>query len=103
MGPGLIFAGEVQVDIGHLVALEAQEDFKGNVITVFFEGIAANFAVLVRQVHAHGAQLRRSQEHFVAVVAAVVGRQGVHLGDTVHGGHEAGTHAAAAAHQIAVG
>ena len=103
MGPGLIFAGEVQVDVGHLVALEAQKDLEGDVVTVFFEGIAANFAVLVRQVHAHGAQLRRSQEHFVAVVAAVVGRQGVHLGDTVHGGHEAGTHAAAAADQIAVG
>ena len=39
----------------------------------------------------------------MAVIAAVVRRQGIDLGDAAHGGHEAGTNAAAAAHQIAVG
>ena len=41
MGPGLIFAGEVQVDVGHLVALEAQEDLEGDVVAVLFERLAA--------------------------------------------------------------
>ena len=63
--------------------------------------MAADFAILVRQVHAHAGQLRWGQEHLVAVVAAIVRRQGIDLGDAAHGGHEAGPHAAAAAQHVA--
>ena len=102
MGARLILAGEVEVDVGHLVALEAEEHLEGDVKAVLGQLVAADLAVFVRQVHAHAGQLRGGEEHLVAVVAAVVRRQGVDLGDAAHGGHEAGANAAAAAHEVSV-
>ena len=102
VGARLVLAGEVEVDIGHLVALEAQEHLEGDVKAVLGQLVAADLAVFVRQVHAHAGQLRRGEEHLVTVVAAVMRRQGVDLGDAAHGSYEAGAHAAAAAHEVAV-
>ena len=53
VGLGLVFSGEVQVDVGHLVPGKAQEYLKGDVEAVLHQGASAQGAILVRQVHAH--------------------------------------------------
>ena len=103
VGAVLIFAGEVQVDIGHLVALEAQEDLEGDVKAVLGQVLAAEGAVLVRQVNAHlVGGLVHVEEALAAVDAAVMGRERVDLRDAAHMRHEGRAHRAAGAHQIAV-
>ena len=52
VGPGLILTGEVQVDIRHLAAAEAQEGLKGDVKAVLDVFGAAHRADLVRHVRA---------------------------------------------------
>ena len=103
MGHGLVFAGEVQVDVRHLVALEAQEGFKGNVEPVLHQGIAADGTLFVRQVHTDGVLGRHVEVRLAAGFAAVVGRQGVDLRDARQKRHEGGAHRPAAAHHVAVG
>ena len=104
VGPVLVLAGEVEVDIGGLVPLEAQEDLEGDLEPVLFEGGAADGAGLVGQIDAgvvlQGVDVKVA---VLAVGAHVVGRQGVHLGDARHGGHEGAAHGASGAHQIPVG
>ena len=103
VGAVLIFAGEVQVDIGNLVALEAQEDLEGDVEAVLGQVLAAEGAVLVRQVNAHlVGGLVHVEEALAAVDAAVMGRERVDLRDAAHMRHEGRAHRAAGAHQIAV-
>ena len=48
----LEIAGEVEVDIGLFIAVETEECFKRNIVTVADERFAANFTVLRRQVEA---------------------------------------------------
>ena len=50
MRPCLIFAGEVEVDIGAFVALETKEGFKRNVVTVALHRCSAFRTVLFRKV-----------------------------------------------------
>ncbi len=50
VGDGLIFAGEVQVDIRHLVAVEAQEHLKGDIVPVLAQGLRRRPGSLVGQV-----------------------------------------------------
>ena len=57
MGLTLVFTGEVQVDIRLLVALEAEEGFKGNVKAVLFQQFSADRAVFVRHVAARPARI----------------------------------------------
>ena len=103
VGLGLVFPGEVQVDVGHLIPGEAQEHLEGDVEAVLYQGASAQGAILVRQVHAHLVlALVHVEKALVAMGAAVMGRQGVHLGDAAHAGHEAGAHGTAAAHQVSV-
>ena len=103
VGAGLVLAGEVQVDVGDLVAVEAQEGLEGDGVAVPVHGGAADGAVLGGQVKA-GIHAAVGEELAVLAVGAdVVGLQGVHLGDAGHAGHQGGAHGAAGAHQIAVG
>ena len=102
VGPGLVFAGEVQVDIRGLFSVEAQEGGKGNVEPVFDQGRAALRTGFVRQVHPAAVIGITRENGMLAMGAAVVGRQGIYLGDAGQKGHKAGTHAAAGAHQVAV-
>ena len=50
----LVFAREIQVDIRHLVALEAEEGLERNIETLLGERLAALGTDLVRQVDAAG-------------------------------------------------
>ena len=104
VGAGLVLAGEVQVDIGHLVAAEAQEGLEGDVEAVFFVGSPAHGAHRVGHIGstAPAPFLGRFEVGMLAVGAAVVGRQGVDLGDARQKGHDRGPHRAPGAHQIAM-
>ena len=102
VGPGLVFAGEVQVDIRGLFSVEAQEGGKGDVEPVLDQGRAALGTEFVRQVHPAAVVWVIWENGMLAMGAAVVGRQGVDLGDAGQKGHKAGTHAAPGAHQVAV-
>ncbi|MNL81501.1 hypothetical protein D3C87_2086400 [compost metagenome] len=52
MGHRLVIAGEVQVNIGNLVSLKAQEGFERNILAFSLQGASAIGAILVRQVEA---------------------------------------------------
>ena len=92
VGSGLVFSGEVQVDIGYLVAFESQEGFKRNVLSVSADHFPALGADLVRQVKAgmDGTVVHPFQ--IMAFAAQVVGLQRVDLRDAGHGGHKGGAH-----------
>ena len=106
VGAGLILAGEVQVDIGHLVAAEAQEGFKRDVEAVLHIGRAADGAHRVGHVRSAavgvGGILGVVKVGVLALGAAVVGGQGVYLGNARHKSHQRGTYRTTGAHQIAV-
>ena len=99
---GLIFAGEVQVDIRHLAAAVAQERLKGDIKAVLDVLFPAHRADLVRHVRAAAVAAVCDELRIFALGAAVVGRQGVHLRDARHVRHQTGAHGASRAHQIAV-
>ena len=99
----LIFAGEVQVNIRHLVALKAEEHLERNVEAVLHELLTADWAVLVRQVNADFVlALVHVEKALAAVGAAVMRRQRVDLRDAAHARNEARTDRTAAADKIPV-
>ena len=106
VGAGLVLAGEVQVDIGDLVAAKAQEGLEGDVEAVLHILGPAHRADGVGHIGAAAVGVLRVlgivEVGVFAVGTAVVGGQGVHLGDARHEGHQRGAHAASGAHQIAV-
>ena len=104
MGLCLILTGEIQVNIGHLVAAEAKEGFKRNVKTILFHPCAAYGTVHIRQVSAAVKFLRYIQNGVLTfrIRATVMGREGINLRDAGHESHNGGTNGATGAHQIAV-
>ena len=88
VSPGLIFAGEVQVDIRHLAAAEAQEGLKGNVEAVLHVLGAADGAHLVRHIRAAAVAAVQNEFAVFALRTAVVGRQGVDLRNAGHISHQ---------------
>ena len=102
VGPGLVFAGEVQVDIRHLAAAEAQESLEGDVKAVLHILGAADRAYLVRHVGAAAVGAIHNEFTVPARGAAIVGRQGVDLRDAGHVGHQGRTHGTTGTNQVAV-
>ena len=100
VSPGLIFAGEVQVDIRHLAAAEAQEGLKGNVKAVLHVLGAADGAHLVRHIRAAAVAAVQNEFAVFALRTAVVGRQGVDLRNAGHISHQRRAHGATGANQI---
>ena len=88
VGPGLVFAGEVQVDIRHLAAAEAQEGLKGNVKSVLHVFGAADGTDLIRHIRAAAVAAVQNEFAVFTLGAAVVGRQGVDLRNAGHIGHQ---------------
>ena len=88
VGPGLIFAGEVQVDIRHLAAAEAQKGLKGNVKSVLHVLGAADGTNLIRHIRAAAVAAVQNEFAVFALRTAVVGRQGVDLRNAGHIGHQ---------------
>ena len=98
----LVLAGEVQVDIRLLVAVEAQEGLEGDVVTVHDQGCAAAGAVFIRQVKTIGHAAVGDEFAVLAVWAQIMGRQAVYLGDAREMSHRRGADRTTAAHLIAI-
>ena len=94
VGSGLIFPGKVQVDIRHLAAAVAQKCFKGDVEAVLDVLLPADGAELIRHIGAAAEAAVGDELRMAALGAAVVGRQGVDLGDARHIGHQRRAHRA---------
>ena len=77
--PRLVFAGEVQIDIRCLVAVEPQEGFKGDGVAVAVVIRAAFGAFLRRKVKAGTVTTIRDKFAVLAVRADVVRSEGVDL------------------------
>ena len=88
VSPGLIFAGEVQVDIRHLAAAEAQEGLKGDVKAVLDVLRTADGTDLIRHIRAAAVAAVQDEFTVLAFGAAVVGRQGVDLRNAGHISHQ---------------
>ena len=97
----LVFAREVQVDIRLFIAVEAQKGFKGDIVAVHQHMGAAVGAVFIRQVKAVAHAAIGDKFTVLAVGAAVMRRQAVHLGNAGKVRHGAGANRASAAHLIA--
>ncbi len=98
----LILAGKIQVNIRHLAAAVAQKGFKRNVKSVLHHLFAAHGASFIRHVRAAAVAAVCDKFRMSALGAAVVGRQGVHLRDARHIGHQRRADGASGANQIAV-
>ena len=99
--PRLILAGEVEVDIRHLAAAEAEEGLERDVKAVLDVLRAALRADLVRHIRAAAVAAVLHEFDVFTVRAAVVRRERVDLGDTRHIGDERRADAAARADEIA--
>ena len=99
--PRLIFAGEVQIDIRHLAAAEAQEGFKRDIKAVLYVLCAAHRALLIRHICSAAVAAIQNKLTVFAVRAAVMGRQRIDLSNAGHISHQRGTDGATGAHQIA--
>ena len=88
MGPGLVFPGEVQVDIRHLAAAVAQKGLKGDVKPVLHQLFPALGAAFVRHIRTAAIAAVGDELRVLAPGTAVVGRQRVHLRDTRHIGNQ---------------
>ena len=102
VGAGLVFAGEVEVDIGHLTAAVAEEGLKGDIKAVFNILCAADGADLIGHISAAAVAAVGDKLIVAALGAAIMGRQGVDLRDTRHICHQRRADGASGAHQIAV-
>ena len=87
MDVGLILAGEVQIDIGFLIAVEAEEGLEGDVVAVHQHPGAAVGAVFIGQVEAVVHAAIGDELAVFALGAAVVGRQTVDFRDAGEVGH----------------
>ncbi len=84
----LIFAGEVQVDIGHLVALEAEEYLERDVETVAPHFGSANRTLFGRQIQTRGVARGNIEFIMLALRADVVRRKRIDLRNTGQERHE---------------
>ena len=102
VGYWLINAGEVQIDIRHLIAIKAQKDRKGNIVPILDKPRTADRAVLVGQVVAAAVGAIRNEMAVLAVGAAIMRRQWIDLRDAGHGRNKGRTYRATGTNQIAV-
>ena len=104
MGLGLVLPGEIQVNVRHLVAAEAQEGLKGDVEAVLIKGSPTLGTHRIRQVRPAAVALGHVEggEFAVRIGAAVMGREGIDLCNTCHVGHNGRAHRTTGAHQIAM-
>ena len=88
VSPGLIFAGEVQVDIRHLAAAEAQKGLKGDVKAILDVLRTADGTDLIRHIRAAAVAAVQNEFAVFALRTAVVGRQRVDLRNAGHISHQ---------------
>ena len=98
----LIFTGEVQVNIRHLIAIEAQERLKRNGKSLLIERFSALRAGLVRHICAAAKALIFVPFDVMAFRAQIMRRERIYLGDVRHKRNQRGTNRTTGADQIAV-
>lgn len=79
MRAGLVFTREVQIDIRRLIAVEAEEGFKRNLVAVPAERLPAHRAVFIRQIEAGTDRPIREKFVILALFADVMRFQRVNL------------------------
>ena len=94
-------AGKVQINIGHLVPMEAQKDSEGYIMPIPHHGSAAFGTILGRQVKAGVHLIIHEELAMTALRTTIMGLQRIDLGDIQHGGHEGRANTATGANQIA--
>ena len=98
----LIGTREVQIDIRDLIAIETEEDGKGDIMAVLDERLAADRTGHVRQVIAAAIGTIGNELAVLAVRAAPMRRQRIYLGDARHRRDEGRADRTTGADQIAV-
>ena len=88
MRSGLIFAGEVQVNVRHLAAAIAQEGLKRNIKSILDVFRSADRTDFVRHIRTAAVRTIHNKLMVLAVGTAVVGRQSVYLRDSGHIRHQ---------------
>ena len=94
-------AGEVKVDIGRFLTIEAKEGFKGNVVAVLIHPLAADGTTLIVKVEARAYGAIGNELAMLTFGASVMGRQGVNLGDTREGCNKGRAYGATGADKVA--
>ena len=102
MGFRMVFAGEIEVDIRDLVAVEAQEDCERDVVAVLVERRATLRADLVGQVETAADFAVRKELAPLALGADIMRRQGVDFGNVRHSRHEGRADRPTGADEVAV-
>ena len=81
---GLIFAGKILVDIRRLIAVEAEEGFKRDIVTIAFHIGTAFRTIFRRQIEARSDSTVRDEFAMLAIRAGVVRYKWIDLGDASH-------------------
>ena len=91
---------EVQVNIGRLIAVEAEEGFERDIVTVIVHFRAAVRAVLRREVKARADAVGVREVVILTIRAPVVRRERIYLRNTRHRGNEGRAYRASRADEI---
>ena len=97
---GIDTAGEVQINIRNLIAMEAQENRKRNIMTVAQHPRAAFGAILRRQVKAAVYLIVHKEFAVTAMRTAVMRLQRINLGNIQHRSNKGRAYAATRAYQV---
>ena len=101
VGTRLVFPREVQIDIGYLVPIETKEGFKGNILSIFAELVAAVWTILVRHIKTRSIRTVCDEFTVLAPAADIVRRKWIDLGDPDHGRHKTGSDGSTRSNQVA--
>ena len=98
----LIYSREVQVNIWYFVAVETEEDRKGDIMPILQKRRTADRADLVRQVIAAAVGTVCNELAILAMWATPMRRQRIYLRDVGHRRHKGGSDRTTGAYQIAI-
>ena len=80
----LIYAGKIKIDIGNLVSVKTEKYGKRNIMTVFFQRLAANRTIFVRKVEPGTIRSIRNEFAVFALRAAPMRRKWIDFRDVSH-------------------
>ncbi len=99
----LIFAGEIEINIGLFVALKAQKSFKGDVLALFDHLHFALRTCLGRQIVTGSVFTADIKYGVVAIRADIMRRQRIDFRNTTECGHKRRAHRTSGTDYIAIG
>ena len=98
----LIVSRKIEVYIGGLIALEAEEDLKGDIVALLFELCTAYGAILIGKIYAAAGMLFELEFGILAVGAEIMRRQRVDFRNAEHSRNERRADGAARTDEIPV-